>query len=285
MTSLRVAVLVTVHNRAATTVRGLSRLAALARRLPDLSLSVFLVDDGSEDDTVSQVRGVDLDLSITQGNGSLYWNRGMVQAYQTARQSGREFDAYMLFNDDVLLDDEFLRFVAEYRKLDDCILVGAFTEPSADQISYSGYRRLSWWRPLSFVKVDLADPLVPVDAFNGNLVLIPAATFEALGGLDPRYTHAYGDLDLGLRAKSLSVKSFVYGVPIGTCARGRSLDERIRAARIRDRWRLLFEYPHGLNSYLRFASVHCPPTLVPLYAVHEILRRAMKLMWRRAPET
>jgi GT2 family glycosyltransferase len=286
LSAMRIAVLVTVHNRVNTTVRGLSQLASLAAWISeDFEFSVFLVDDGSTDGTSSRVRELPLDMTIVAGSGSLYWNRGMALAYQSARASVREFDAYMLYNDDVLLDTNFSDFLRLFRDLGNkAILVGAFREPATGEISYSGFVRLGRLRPLSFRRTELTGTLVPVDAFNGNLVLIPGKVFEALGGLDPGYTHAYGDIDLGLRAKAIGVRSYVYGFPIGLCERGRTLDERVRAANPRYRWKLLFGYPHGLGSYLRFARKHCIAVLVPIYAVHETIRRAAKLFWRRLPE-
>ncbi len=281
---MRIAVLVTVHNRVAVTVRGLSQLASLTSQMTeDFQFRVFLVDDGSTDDTTSCVSALSLDTTIVQGDGSLFWNRGMALAYRTARASSTDFDAYMLYNDDVLLDDNFVHFVRVFRDLENTILVGAFRDPDTDAISYSGFRRLGRARPLAFQKVELTDLLVPVDAFNGNLVLVPAPVFDRLGGLDPHYTHAYGDLDLGLRAKRAGVNSYVYGSPVGTCKRGKSIDERVRVANISDRWRLLFGHPHGLRSYLRFARKHSSAPLVPIYAIHESGRRAAKLFWRRKP--
>lgn len=283
MSAMRIAVLITVHNRAAVTAAGLSRFAELTSGLADeFTFEVFLVDDGSTDDTSSRVREIPLSLTITRGDGSLYWNRGMVLAYQTAVASGLEFDAYMLYNDDVFLSDEFISYLRYFRAHGSGILVGAFAEPGSDDVSYSGYRRLSRLRPLSFQRVELGEPVVPVDAFNGNLVLIPAAAFQDLGGLDPAYTHAYGDLDLGLRAKTIGVPSYVYGRVVGTCGRGVPLDDRLRSLGLRARWKLLFGHPHGLHSYLRFARKHCLVWLLPLYAASESLRRASKLVSRQA---
>jgi GT2 family glycosyltransferase len=285
VSAMRIAVLVTVHNRVTTTVRGLSKLASLTARMSeDFQFSVFLVDDGSTDGTSARVRELPMDMTIVRGSGSLYWNRGMALAYQSARASGRDFDAYMLYNDDVLLDDNFGEFLRLFRDLGNSILVGAFREPATGDISYSGFVRVGRLRPFALLKPELTGTLVPVDTFNGNLVLIPAKVFETLGGLDPVYTHTYGDIDLGLRAKAIRVRSYVYGSPIGFCERGNSLDERIRAADRRSRWKLLFGYPHGLGPYLRFARKHGIAVLFPFYAVHETGRRAAKLFRRRVPQ-
>lgn len=284
MSCYRIAVLVTVFNRVETTVTGLTALARLADGLvDDYAFKIYLVDDGSTDGTGARVRDLPLDIQVIQGTGALYWNRGMSLAFETAKSSGLTFDAYMLYNDDIELTDDFVEFLKEFRGLDDHgILVGAFREPVTGEISYSGFSRTGRVRPSSFIKPPIAGATVPVDTFNGNLVLIPARVFESLGGLDPHYTHAYGDIDLGLRAKAIGVRSYVYGHPVGSCSRGPSLDDRIRAAAFKDRWKLLFGYPHGPASHLRFARTHGISALFPVYVVGEIARRVRKLFWRRA---
>lgn len=275
---MRIAVLVTVYNRAEITVRGLTQLAALAESLSDeFSFHVYLVDDGSTDGTSSRVRDIPLDISITKGSGNLYWNRGMALAYETSRSSSTAFDAYMLFNDDVVLDDNFQGFMREFRALKQRILVGAFRDPRTGEVTYSGFVRRSRLRPTSFSKPELTGSCIRVDTFNGNLVLIPADVFDELGGLDPHYTHAYGDVDLGLRATATGTSSFVYGTPIGTCERGPSLDQRIRSANLRERWNLLFGHPHGPASHFRYVRRHGIKILFPAYVLFEITRRVKKL--------
>ncbi|MDF2898701.1 MAG: glycosyltransferase family 2 protein [Rhodococcus erythropolis] len=282
---MRIAVLVTVHNRVAVTVNGLSRLADLSKLLAgEFQFRVFLVDDGSTDGTGERVREVPLDLTQIRGTGSLYWNRGMAWAYRAARDSGDRFDAYMLYNDDVVLDNNFIEFMRQFKDDSTNILVGAFREPGSDEISYSGFVRVRRLRPFAFINPELDQRLVPVDTFNGNVVLVPSRAFEALGGLDPKYTHAYGDLDLGLRAKDIGVSSFVFGVPIGSCERGSSLAERVAVADIRTRWKLLFGFPHGPRSYLRFVRKHGITAFFPLYAVGEIARRARQLLPRSSSQ-
>lgn len=283
MSSMRIAVLVTVYNRATTTVRGLQRLASLAKAVSgEFEFSVFLVDDGSTDGTGSQVSELPLDISVIQGTGSLYWNRGMILAHHTARNSDEDFDAFMLYNDDVLLDDNFIPFLRQFRDLENTILVGALREPASGEISYSGVVRVGGLHPFTFIRPELSATLVPVDTFNANIVLIPAKVFERLGGLDPAYTHAGGDYDLGLRAGSLGIRSYVYGSTVGDCERGPSLDQRIRTADLKGRWKLLFGYPHGPGQHLYFVRKHGVPLLFPIYAIRDGLRRVVKLIWRTA---
>ena len=279
---MKIAVLVTVHNRADVTVKGLTQLGKLSRELSEeFVFYIYLVDDGSTDGTSARVRELPLNISLTNGSGTLYWNRGMVLAYKAAQRQGAKFDAYMLYNDDIYLSEKFGDFLRHFREHNKDILVGAFLEPSTGDISYSGYLRTSKLRPTSFAKPGLTGLRVPIDTFNGNLVLVPAAVFERLDGLDPKFTHAYGDIDLGLRAKDLGVNSFIFGIPVGLCDRGPHLDQRIRSSTLRNRVQLLFGFPHGPASHLRFVKKHGVTVLFPVYVVADLVKRIRKLFWTR----
>ncbi len=97
-------------------------LATLAEQLaPDFQFDVFLVDDGCTDGTGDRVLELPLATTVIKGSGSLYWNRGMALAYDSARSSKKKFDAYMLYNDDVLLNESFAGFVHKF-----AILIIAF---------------------------------------------------------------------------------------------------------------------------------------------------------------
>lgn len=276
-TVLRVAVLVAVHNRVAVTVAGLRRLEALSEKLCDeVAFSVFLVDDGSSDGTGERVGEIPLDLTVIPGTGSLFWNRGMVLAYRTARSSGKEFDAYMLYNDDVLLDDRFVDFVRQYIELDGVILVGALCDPQTGATTYSGVRHVPHRTRLNFAPVEPTGRLAPVDTFHANCVIVPANVFEALGGLDPAYTHYLGDFDLGLRATAMGVQSLLFGSPVGDCPEGVSHAMRVRSADFRERWRLLFHYPHHLGPEIYFLRRHSTPSRFPRYALQVFSDRLQK---------
>lgn len=47
----------------------------------------------------------------------------------------------------------------------------------------------------------LTGKIEKIDSFNGNIVLIPLSVFNILGFNDNYFTHSFGDLDYGLRAK------------------------------------------------------------------------------------
>ncbi|CAN1529871.1 COG1216 Predicted glycosyltransferases [Mycobacteriaceae bacterium] len=280
---MRVAVLVTVHNRVETTVRGLVQFALLVRNLDEFEFTVFLVDDGSTDGTAAEVRRLPLDIDIIDGTGSLYWNRGMILAHQSAVSRGEPFNAYMLYNDDTVLTETFCDLIKAFRREGNAIVAGAFTDASTGEVNYSGFLRVSRNRPLAFDRPQLvAGTLVPVDTFNGNLVLLPAEVFDSLGGLDPVFWHAFGDIDLGLRAQKLGIRSYVFGSPVGYCSRGTSLYDRVRVAGRRERWKLLFGRTaiYGFGQYLHFVGRHGVLALLPIYAAREAGRRALMLVPR-----
>jgi GT2 family glycosyltransferase len=83
MNSDRTAVLITCHNRKPKT---LACLAALFNQelSPEVTIDVYLVDDGSTDGTAEAVHQAYPQVKILQGDGSLFWNRGMRKAFAEA---------------------------------------------------------------------------------------------------------------------------------------------------------------------------------------------------------
>lgn len=246
---------------------GLRRLASLAGMLSEeVAFSVFLVDDGSTDGTTAAVREIPMDITVTLGTGHLYWSGGMVLAYRTALASGRQFDAYLLYNDDVLLDGRFVDYIRQYLLLDGVILVGALCDPETGTTTYSGVRRIPHRTRLVFTRIEPTATLTPVDSFNGNCVLIPAKVFDALGGVDPAYAHYFGDFDLGLRATAMGVPSLLFGT-VGTCRIDRPHHQRLAQAGFGERWRLLFRYPHHLRPAIYFVWKHTAHGAFPVAAL------------------
>jgi GT2 family glycosyltransferase len=216
---MRIAVLVTCHNRVEVTIRGLGSLVDALSKAESLEYDLFVVDDGSKDGTALEIARKFPQAHIDVGDGSLFWNGGMCRAYSLARRRG-SFSEYLLFNDDVVVNPEALApFLSEYRVLNSKspAILAAATLNNDGAYSYSAYVRPSKLRPLTLQKMGVTDRVQPCDTFNGNFVLVPARFFESIGGLDPYYVHAYGDIDLGYVAKKAGVQPHLASTPIGFC--------------------------------------------------------------------
>ena len=218
---MQIAVLMTCHNRRAKTVASLEALRRAAEHVPGLHTHVFLTDDGSTDGTAEAARRVGLPLTVVPGTGDLYWNRGMVRAWQAAIDSGENHDGFLLLNDDTILDEPALgTLLATNRSLScEAIVVGAVRDPTSGELTYGGVRRTSHWHPGKVALVDVSDTLRAVDTFNANCVLVPWRVYERVGTLDPAFTHAMGDFDYGLRARRAGMEVVVAPGTVGTCPR------------------------------------------------------------------
>ncbi len=94
-----IAVLLTCHNRRDKTIQCVTALYEQAGLEESYSIDVFLVDDASNDGTGEAVKNEFPQVYIIQGNGNLYWNRGMHLAWETAADA-QDFDCYLWLNDD-----------------------------------------------------------------------------------------------------------------------------------------------------------------------------------------
>ena len=245
---VQLAVIMTCHNRRAVTLRCLRSLDAAAKRSDGMSYHVYLTDDGSTDDTSAAVEALGLPVTILSGPGDLFWNRGMVRAWESAAVADTSYDAYMLLNDDTVLDDDALeRLEAVERQTGGrAVVVGAVRDPDTGTLTYGGVRRLSTWHPGRVATVGVHDHPQSVDTFHANCVLVPSAVFATVGTLDPTYHHGMGDFDYGYRAREHGFHVIVAPRTVGTCARNR-VDGTCRDPSLPLRRRLtLLASPKGL---------------------------------------
>lgn len=265
----------TCHNRRATTLACLEHL--FAQQPPaGLRLRAVLVDDGSTDGTAQAVADAFPDVQLLSGSGQLYWAGGMRLAFAAARADGADY--YLWLNDDTLLRPDAvgrlldtLATVAD--GADDAVIVGTTHAPDTGRPTYGGRVRCSWWHPLKYALVPPTEVPVPCAVMNGNCVLIPAPVAQAVGNIDPSFTHAMADFDYAMRARRHGIGVWVAPGVVGTCASNTATgsweDPQLS---LRARWRRM-QGPKGLplREWATFARRYAGP-LWPLYAPLPLVR-------------
>lgn len=255
--SLRIAVLIACHNRRDKTLACLEAIHAQEGLDPQPSLEVVLVDDGSTDGTSAAVRNRFPRVKLIEGNGQLYWNRGMRTAFEHGAVTDPDY--YLWLNDDTRLFATALRTLLSARPASDegHIIVGSTLERPGGSASYGGVVRTSRLHPFRFRLVEPADRPVPCDTMNGNCVLISREAARKVGNLDPVYQQGFGDYDYGLRARGLGCSLWVAPGAVGCCPR----------TKVRQDWRNA-----SLSRRERWKAVTSPKGLPPRQLLHFSLR-------------
>jgi GT2 family glycosyltransferase len=214
------AVLMTCHNRCEKTLLCL-RLLKEQKNIKINKLDIFLVDDGSTDNTKEEVLKNFPDVKIIEGSGNLFWNRGMHLAFNTSLKF--EYQFYLWLNDDTFLYpnglyDAFSAYISLPEEKKFSVIVGSTFDSEKKKISYGGYRRNSLWNPFKYEIVEPDSQLVTeCDTMCGNFVLIPQITVEHTGIINPSFRHRWGDVDYGLRVKKAGGKILIIPGYVGEC--------------------------------------------------------------------
>lgn len=249
-------VIVASHNRAETTGTALRSLHEAASEA-GIDYDVTLFDDGSSDDTIAQATAAVPRLTVLQGDGSAFWALSMstAEAAVLARDDVQDDDWLLWFNDDVQLERSGLRSLSEAAsRLRPGIVIGSTVDAVSGALTYGGLRR-SGIHPLAFALVEpseLVDEAKRADAFNGNVVLMPIHVARTIGPIDGGFSHAYADVDYGMRATSKGVPIWVAGGSVGHCSRNPVVSHRS----LLDAWRSFIGQkgagnPRSLRRYLR----------------------------------
>jgi GT2 family glycosyltransferase len=281
----RIAVLMTCHNRREKTLTCLQAL--FAQRLPPLvSLVVYLVDDGSTDGTGDAVQEQFPNVEVLRENGNLYWCGGMRVAWTEAMKG--DYDAYLWLNDDTLLLNGAIEVILstahEIRNTEgrDGIVVGSCKDPHTGVHTYGGYVKRDKSSCLPDMPLPPGNKVLPCDTINANLVLIPRAVFVSIGNFSSEYTHAFGDVDYGMRARQKGIPIYVAPGHLALCA----YNNRVRpwtdpSVPIKKRWADM-KGPLGLppKQWYIYVKRHTG-VMWPIYFLKPIVRLILPHLWNQ----
>jgi GT2 family glycosyltransferase len=219
---MNIAVIMACHNRVELTKRA---IRSLEKHKPiNWVLQYFVCDDGSTDGTTNFLRSLPIEIKVLTGDGKFFWAKSMMKAMLDAH-SLPDIDAYLLFNDDVELNDTntLNEFNILSEKYPECIVVGQLLDNLTKEISYGGLIRTSR-HPFRTKLVHALSQPEFVDTFHGNFVLIPSSIVKKIGLLDGDYSHGYADFDYGYRAREMQVRMLVCPGFVGTCNLNKSIN-------------------------------------------------------------
>ena len=236
---MKIAILMTCYNRVDTTIVCLRQL--FLQTIPEgASFDIWLVDDGSPDETGVRVKSEYPQVNVIKSPGNLYWCRGMRLAWEAAAKS-YDYDAYLWLNDDVMLYDfALLTVLADYKATGEMsVIIGAFHQKlGGNEISY-GVSASSGGKVVPQGKV------IQTNGFmSGNFVFVPRGVFKRVGPIYGGYYHAYGDYDYGMMLTRAGIPQYCSSSVLGVCPQQADRYLHFEGRNVFQRLKLLYE-PKG----------------------------------------
>lgn len=247
---MSIAVLMSCHNRCETTVNCLMRLSLSSGSSGVGQYAVFIVDDGSTDGTTEAIKLHCPGVWVFQGNGSLFWAKGMRRAWEMAVAERTDWEGYLWLNDDTELQQDAISKMLAAND-GEKIVVGELVN-SKGEIVY-GTR--------------------PGGLFTGNCVFVPRTVYDRLGMICGDYSHAWADSDYAMQAKRAGIAVVSAGVvgraeghPNRPGLRGLALRERVGMLRNPKGWNL-----HDLWLYRRRNWGYCAAIVSSLHMLLHVV--------------
>ena len=236
-------VLLTVHNRKEKTLQCLKELYMQKGIGTEYKINVFLTDDGCTDGTPEAVRAQFPQVHVIQGDGSLFWNRGMYTAWIEAVKYPTDY--FLWLNDDTFLyQDTISRLIINSKQHNDrSIILGSTCDTETRlKITYGGLNRKR-------ETVHSNTEFLPCFYMHGNIVLIPMSVFEQIGFNDTYYRHSLGDHDYGLMAQKKGIQVLVSPGIYGECDVHAAISKwKNPQFPLKERWKAMFK-PTGQNPF------------------------------------
>jgi GT2 family glycosyltransferase len=272
----KIAVLITCHNRKETTLKCLQYLYQQKDLGVKFALVVFLVDDRSTDGTAEAIKTQFPSVNIIQGDGNLYWNRGMHLAWKTAVATN-DFNYYLWLNDDTFIFENSIdtMLTSSQSFKNRAIICGCTQSFENKKITYGGSK--------NGVLLEPNGSSQHCDLINGNFLLVPNTVYELNGFLDSFFHHALGDYDYGLRAQKKGIDSYISPDYIGYCDQNEELIKCFRAdVPLLDRLKHLYS-PLGVNPvvYFKYDKRHFGllKAVIHFFSIH--LHSLLPALWKK----
>lgn len=224
---MKIAVLLTCFNRKVKTLSCLDSLfSALeyynnsALNEKQISIKVFLTDDGSTDGTTDAIRSEFPSIIVLSGNGSLYWAGGMRNSWKASLIE--PFDGFLLLNDDTTLSQNIFieiiitqNFVFENFKRKS-INIGSTLNQETNSLSYGGALLISKFK-FSYKKIIPNGTPQSCDLGNANIMYVPSEVYNRIGMIHSSYKHGVADFDYTLMAKKKKIPVYILPNYNGIC--------------------------------------------------------------------
>lgn len=207
MENNRILVIFTCYNRRELTERSIATL----RQNRQVRFDYLVVNDGSTDGTAEMLASLPDQIETLNGDGGLFWNRGMHMGIEYAKEHYPDYEYYMLMNDDTRFFPGIFDEMMPTLKKDE-VKVGAICGENG-KLSYGG---IKYTKGIRYKKMGPEAEDVSFDTFNANCAIIPHDIFMQVG-IDPYYQHSIGDFDYGLQISKKGYAIRIYHKFVGEC--------------------------------------------------------------------
>lgn len=285
MKNKEIAVLLTCHNRKDKTIACLNSFYK-ANKQKGYSFEIYLVDDGSKDGTGDIVKQMFPEINYISGNGNLFWAGGMRLAWKTAIES-KDYDAFLLLNDDVVLYEDFLDHLTnaeEYSILNDGrkgIYSGATIDTVTNKITYGGEKITTNHFVVRRQLLTPKEHPQRCELTNANILWISKEVVDEIGIFHSVYTHGIADFDYSLRAIEKGIPVYLAPKVCGVCIFDHDKNWKSNKTLLKHRIAFL-KSPKGLayKEYLFYVKEHFP-LFLPYSFIMLWLKTIYPSLWDR----
>ena len=222
-----IAIIISVYNRREHTLACLDSVSVSWGMWQKSQIEIFLTDDGSSDGTAQaiQARRYPMKINILKGDGTLFWNGGMINSWQAALEAEGHFDGYLWLNNDTTILPEFWEELEQtdlycrdrYGK--GGIYVGSTCggeDENGKRFTYGGFNFVNRWT----LKDEFVIPngtFQSCQCAHGNLTYVSADVVDEMGIFTNEYIHSGGDHDYTYRAYKRGIPLLVLPSFVGVC--------------------------------------------------------------------
>lgn len=265
----RIAALLTCFNRKNKTISCLKSLFAAELEYNSkesigdaVDINVYITDDGCTDGTADAIRKTfpGSYITIIQGSGSLFYNGGMILAWNHALKEG-EFDFYLLMNDDTdVLDNLFEELFKTHEYcLKNYSVAGIYSgcttsKENFNKTTYGGTVYINKFLNIS-KRLDPRGIPQMVDVANANILMVHATVVNKIGIFFDKYIQCLADYDYSLVAKKNKIPVLLTASYCGRCSNDHTFNlDRYSKMSFAERKKMLFS-PFGFYAKERLIFI------------------------------
>ncbi|MDB5266914.1 MAG: glycosyl/methyltransferase hybrid protein [Parcubacteria group bacterium] len=190
-------IILPVFNRKELTLECLASLSLQTYK----DIEITVIDDGSTDGSVEEIRRLYPKVNIVSGPGGWWWAKSVNMGLQRVLLKSIKGDAILIMNNDTEVKPEYIAALEKISREHGAV-VGSLVKNFYDEHIQDAGIKIDW-NTYSFPnrEYDPSLSIKPVDALTTRGMLVPAEVFEKTGLFTPLLPHHAADMNFSLRAK------------------------------------------------------------------------------------